>query len=73
MAWRRRITMNSHCNRREPKVTTNPYMCIFKNHVGLILYVLYIFVLYILLPSKTGYRRKDKARDGSDKKMRKKT
>ena len=25
------------------------------------------------LPSKTGYRRKDKGRDGSDKKTRKKT
>ena len=26
-----------------------------------------------VMPSKTGYRRKDKGRDGSDKKTRKKT
>ena len=28
---------------------------------------------YVKLPSKTGYRRKDKGRDGSDKKTKKKT
>jgi len=40
--------MNSHYNRQEPKVSTNPYICIFKDHVGLILCVLNIFILYIL-------------------------
>ena len=30
-------------------------------------------ILTYKLPSKTGYRRKDKRRDGSDKKTRKKT
>ena len=43
---RRKIT-NSDYNRREPKVSTNPYICIFKNHVGLILcVVLYFYTVY---------------------------
>jgi hypothetical protein len=43
------LNCESHYNRREPKVNSNPYTYIFKNYLRLIHYILYICIFYIVI------------------------